>query len=112
MSEQNPDLLATAQALDDLRGRLQAAKAAETDPDKYAAINDQLIELHHRVAAVDGLIFSQASQAISDAAAKIATAKVEVDAEIAKIDSIAHFIGTISAFLGLVDKVIAVATAL
>jgi hypothetical protein len=110
VSDQNPDLAATAQALEDLRDKLQAAKAAENDPDKYEAINNQLIEVHHRVAEVGSLLFSQRSQAISDAAAKIKAAQADVEA-IAKIDSITHFIDTVSGFLGLVDKVIAVAKA-
>jgi hypothetical protein len=111
MSGENPDLLATAAALDAARTALEQAKDATEDPACYTALNEQLMALQQRVAKVDGLIFAQRSQAISDAAAGVEAAQGQLADALQNIQNLNRTIGTVTAFLGLVDKVIATAGA-
>jgi hypothetical protein len=111
MSGENPDLLTTAAALDAARTALEQAKEATEDTACYTAINDQLIALQQRVAKVDGLIFAERSQAISDAAAGVEAAQGQLADALKDIQNLNRTIGTVTAFLGLVDKVIAAAGA-
>jgi chromosome segregation ATPase len=111
MSGENPDLLATAAALDATRSQLEAAKDATEDPACYTALNEQLMALQQRVAKVDGLIFAQRSQAISDAAAGVEAAQGQLADALQDIQNLNRAISTVTAFLGLVDKVIATAGA-
>jgi adenine/guanine phosphoribosyltransferase-like PRPP-binding protein len=111
MSGENPDLLATAAALDAARTALEQAKEATDDTACFIALNDQLTALQQRVAKVDGLIFADRSQAISDAAAGVEAAQGQLADALKDIQNLNRTIGTVTAFLGLVDKVIAAAGA-
>ncbi|MEA3039687.1 MAG: hypothetical protein QOE79_2200 [Sphingomonadales bacterium] len=111
MSGENPDLLATAAALDAARTALEQAKDATEDPACYTALNDQLMALQQRVAKVDSLIFAERSQAISDAAAGVEAAQGQLADALQNIQNLNRTISTVTAFLGLVDKVIATAGA-
>ncbi|MFL6857394.1 MAG: hypothetical protein ACJ8EB_05740 [Allosphingosinicella sp.] len=109
MSDENPDLLATAAALADARRQIEQAKEATDDVATFQALNDQLIALQQRVAKVDGLIFARRSQAIADAAEGVTAAQGELAAALQRIENLTRTIQTVTAFLGLVDKVIATA---
>jgi hypothetical protein len=111
MSGENPDLLATAAALDAARAQIEAAKDATDDSATYTALNDQLIALQQRVAKVDSLIFAERSQAISDAAAGVETAQGQLADALQHIQDLNRTLSTVTAFLGLVDKVIGAAGA-
>ena len=111
MSDQNPDLLATAAALDAARSDLEAAKDATDDAATYTALNEQLMAVQQRIAKIDGLIFAQRSQAISEAAAGVGAAQGQLADALQNIQNLNRTIGTVTAFLGLVDKVIATAGA-
>jgi hypothetical protein len=111
MSGENPDLLATAAALDATRAQLEAAKDATDDVATFTALNQHLMALQQRVAKVDGLIFAQRSQAISDAASGVEAAQGQLADALQHIQNLNRTIGTVTAFLGLVDKVIAAAGA-
>lgn len=106
MSEQNPDLVATQAQLGGVLEALRDSIATQTDADALHAISVEIVEVNHRLTVLGQLIFHAKTQAISDAAGKVAAETAKVTAAIAKIDQLNAFLGAISGFLGLVDKVI------
>jgi hypothetical protein len=106
MSDSNPDLVQLQKTLADTAAGLRAAKAGTDDPEAIKAINNELIEVNHRITMVGGLLFHQQTAAITAAANKVQAARTDVDAEISKLGKIKDFIKAMSGFLGLVDKAI------
>lgn len=111
MSNENPDLLATAAALADARAKIEAAKDATEDVATYTELNQQLIALQQRVAMVNGLIFTARAETIASAAAGVGAAQGQLAHALQNIQDLTKAIATVTAFLGAVDKVIGAAKA-
>lgn len=108
-SQQNPDLLAVSQQINDAMAALQARKNATEDPNEFRAFNASLRELNQRLQSVNGLIFAERSQAISEAAEQVEGAQQELAEAIRDVEQLNTVLQSINGFIGLVDRVIAVA---
>jgi hypothetical protein len=106
MTGQNSELIELSRGLNDIATQIHQKKAATNDPAVYAALNNELIEVNHRITMVGGLIFAARSNAITTAVRRVEDSKAELASAIEQIDRMNKFIRTISAFLGLVDEVI------
>ena len=102
----NPDLVQLSQTLNDIAGQLHDKKAATNDPTLYVALNNELIEVNHRITVLGGLIFAQRADEITLAVSRVEESKEELAQAIEEIDRSNDFIETVAGFLGLVDKVI------
>lgn len=107
MSDKNPDLIAVSATLNDLARQIHDKKLETTDPKAYHALNDELIEINHRITTVGGQIFTKRSDSIADAAKGVKDSKAKVEKAIDEIEKVEKFLGTAQAFLGLVDNVVA-----
>ena len=106
MSEKNADLVELSRTLNDVANQLNLKKAATRDPAVFMALNNELIEVNHRIAMVGGLIFAARSKDITTAAKRVEESRTELAEAIERIDEINKLLETVSAFLGLVDTVI------
>lgn len=111
MSKKNTSLAQVQETLAELADSLNAAKWQTDDPEKIRAINNELIEVNHRITMTGALLFHQQTAEIIAAAEQVENAKADVEAEIEKIDKLNDFIAAVSGFLGLVDRVVDLAKA-
>lgn len=108
---QNPDLLRISQSLNDVANQIHSAAMQTDDPGAYLALNNELIEVNHRITMVGAVIFAQRSQAVAGAAQQVEASKGEIEQAIQDIADISQFLQAASSFLGLVDTAIDLAKA-
>lgn len=106
MSRKNPELVALHRMLGDVVDDLVQKQEEATDPAVIRAIAVEIREVLFRMSSVQQALFKQQVNGITEAVAKVADAKADLDAAIAEIEKLNRFIKTISSFLGLVDKVV------
>jgi len=102
----NPDLLQLSQMLNEIAMELHQKKAETDDPALHTALNNELIEVNHRITVLGGLIFAQRTDEISAAVRRVEASKEELARAIEEINQINQIIDTAAAFLGLVDTCI------
>ena len=102
----NPDLVQLSQTLNDIARQLHDKKAATNDPSLYIALNNELIEVNHRITGFGGQIFAQRTDEITLAVSRVEESKDELARAIEEIDRFNDFIEAVTGFLGLVDTVI------
>lgn len=108
---QNPDLVQLSQTLNDVANGIHDAAMRTDDPDTYESLNNELIEINHRITMVGAVIFAQRSQAIANAAQQVEDSKDEIEQAIESINDLNQFIQAASNFLALVDTAIDLAKA-
>lgn len=99
----NPELVQLSEMLNDIAVQIHRKKAQTDDPEQFVALNNELIEVNHRITVLGGLIFAQRTDEITAAVTRVEQSKEALAEAIGQIDRINRFIETASAFLGLVD---------
>jgi methylphosphotriester-DNA--protein-cysteine methyltransferase len=110
MSQENPDLLAVSKALNQAAEAIEARKEATEDGAEFDALNAQLRQIDRRLQKVNGLLFVQRSQAITQAARQVGKAQADLTSAIRDVQKLNTVIASVTGFVGLVDRVIAVAS--
>src|SRR5690349_7137156 len=109
MSAMNQDLVAVSTSLNELARKIHDEKLVCTDEHAYAALNNLLVEISHRIAMVGGLIFAERSNKIAAAAREVEDSKDQLGDAIDQAEKLKNLLRTATAFLGTVDNVIGVA---
>ncbi len=102
----NQDLDQLHDLLFALNERLSNSLDTITDPDLARCVVTEMREVVHRIDLVQSLLFTAASNQISDAVAKVKEANAGLSASLAAINNITNVVKTVSSFLTLVDKAI------
>jgi hypothetical protein len=102
----NPDLVDVQKLLSGILDKLVKEQETATNPATVKALGIEIREVAFRATNVQQLLFTQQTQKITDAVARVRQGDADLKKAIAQINKLNDFIKTITAFLGLVDKVV------
>lgn len=106
MAESNSSLTDLYNTLVEEHDQINTLRANEDDDDMRDAMMNEMMEITHRIDLVQSQLFTEDSDAIDNAVAKVDTAKGALDAALGSITTLKSFVNACTAFLKIVDSAI------